>query len=53
MCGFGLKMLPILFANMVQVPLGDLKGNEVDNHLDDIIMYDADFDHHVALVSAL
>ena len=52
-CGFGLKILPPAFASMVAEQLGDLKGNGGYNYFDDILIYTANFDHHLALVSAV
>ncbi|CAN0415651.1 unnamed protein product [Scytosiphon promiscuus] len=51
-CGFGLKILPPAFASMVGDLLGNLKEKGVDNYLDEIIIYSADFDSHVTLVRA-
>ena len=33
--------------------MGDLKGNGVDNYLDDILIYTADFDGHLALIEGV
>ena len=52
-CCFGLKILPPAFAIMVAELLGDLKGNGVENCPGDILMYIADSDHHLALVTAV
>ena len=52
-CGFGLKILPPAFASMVADLLGDLKGKGVENYLDDILIYSAGFDSHLALVAAV
>ena len=48
-----MKILPPAFARMVAGLLGDLKGNGVDSFLDDILIYRADSDQHLALVSAV
>ena len=37
-CGFGLKILPPAFATMVAELLSELRGNGVDNYLDDILI---------------
>lgn len=52
-CGFGLRILPLAFVSMVGDLLGDGKGKEVDNYLDDIIIYSAAFDSHLTLVPAV
>ena len=52
-CGFGLKILLPAFASMVADLLGDLKGDGVENYLDGILIYSADFDQHLALIEAV
>ena len=48
-----MKILPPAFASMVADLLGDLKGDGVENYLDDILSYSADFERHLALVKAV
>ena len=52
-CGFGLKILPPAFASMVAGLLSELRGNGVENYLDDILMYTKGFDEHVALIEVV
>ena len=49
-CGFGLKTLPAGFAAFVGGALGSLKGNGVQNWLDDIIIYTKQVEGHLDLV---
>ena len=42
-CGFGLKILTPTFASVVADLLGDLKGNGMENDLDDNLIYSGDF----------
>ena len=52
-CGFGLKILPSAFASMVADVLGDLRWHGVENYLDGILIYSADFDSHLSLVTTI
>ena len=49
-CGFGLKILPAVFASCVAKALGPLKGHGVENWLDDILIYSHTFEEHVAML---
>ena len=46
-CGFRLKTIPSGFAAYVGEALGPLKGNEVENWLDHIIIHTKSVDGHV------
>ena len=48
-----MKIPPLAFASMVAGLLSDLKGDGVENYLDDILIYSADFDGQVAPIEAV
>ena len=52
-CGYGLKILPPVFASMVAGFLSELGGNGAENNLDDILIYTRDFDEHLTLIAVL
>ena len=52
-CDFSLNMLPPAFASMVTDLLGDLKGDGVENYLDDMLIYSADFERQLVVVKAV
>ena len=49
-CGFGLKTLPAAFAARVGMALGSLKGQGVQNWLDDVLIYTPTIVGHLLLV---
>ena len=50
LCGFGIHTLPPAFAVMVADLLEDLNEDGVNNYFDDILIYSATFDRHLALM---